>query len=56
MLLCHLRYLIIGRDQIYVYPIKSLRGTQVPEALATKNGFAYDRMSICQVWAFVLIT
>ncbi|KAF2747147.1 hypothetical protein M011DRAFT_64363 [Sporormia fimetaria CBS 119925] len=30
-------------SEIYVYPIKSLRGTRVKAALATKNGFQYDR-------------
>ncbi|KAF2012216.1 MOSC-domain-containing protein [Aaosphaeria arxii CBS 175.79] len=30
-------------SEIYVYPIKSLRGAQVSEAVATKDGFDYDR-------------
>ncbi|KAF2730103.1 MOSC-domain-containing protein [Polyplosphaeria fusca] len=30
-------------SEIYLYPIKSLRGTRVSEALATKHGFQYDR-------------
>lgn len=34
------------RCQIYIYPIKSLRGSPVPQAVATKNGFEYDRKSI----------
>jgi len=37
--------------QIYVYPIKSLRATRVTEALATKNGLAYDRKLIFDVAA-----
>lgn len=30
-------------SEIYVYPIKSLRGVQVKEATATDQGFEYDR-------------
>ncbi|CAO2654208.1 Nn.00g109410.m01.CDS01 [Neocucurbitaria sp. VM-36] len=30
-------------SEIYVYPIKSLRGVKVTEAVATKYGFQYDR-------------
>jgi hypothetical protein len=30
--------------QIYVYPIKSLRGVKVNEALGTQHGFKHDRM------------
>ncbi|KAF2876678.1 MOSC domain-containing protein [Massariosphaeria phaeospora] len=30
-------------SEIYVYPIKSLRGVQLSEALATRHGFEYDR-------------
>jgi uncharacterized protein YcbX len=29
--------------QIYVYPIKSLRGVKVTEALGTRYGFKHDR-------------
>ncbi|KAL4779331.1 serine hydroxymethyltransferase-domain-containing protein [Aspergillus varians] len=30
-------------NQIYVYPIKSLRGVSLPSAQATRTGFKYDR-------------
>ncbi|KAF2478105.1 MOSC domain-containing protein [Lindgomyces ingoldianus] len=29
---------------LYVYPVKSLRGTALSEALATRHGFRYDRI------------
>jgi uncharacterized protein YcbX len=38
------RLLIVLSPKIYVYPIKSLRGTQLSKAVATENGFEYDRM------------
>lgn len=34
---------MIGVSQLYVHPVKSLRGLQLSHALATPSGLAYDR-------------
>lgn len=33
--------------KIYVYPIKSLRGVKLNEAVGTKYGFKHDRKGTC---------
>jgi hypothetical protein len=37
-------YDLLTFEQIYVYPIKSLRGVKVNEALGTQHGFKHDRI------------